>query len=80
VKNPKPSCRGSVSGVPCGTGMADGAWGWGGSMYQVVVVVVVGRCTHEMQGGEGDWAETPKLSRCGSVSALPCEASTGDGE
>jgi hypothetical protein len=79
VKNPKLSRRGSVSDAPCGTGMADGAWGWGGSIYQVVVVVV-GRCTREMRGGEGDWAETPKLSRCGSVSALPCKASTGDSE
>jgi hypothetical protein len=70
VKNQKPSRRGSVSGAPCGTGMGDGAWGWHGGTYQVVVVVVVGSCGCETRG-EGGLGEKPETE--------PCETAVADG-
>jgi hypothetical protein len=39
AKRPKPSRRGSISGAPCETAKGDGAEGWCGGAYEVVVVV-----------------------------------------
>jgi hypothetical protein len=58
VKNQKLSHRGSVSGAPCGMGMADGAWGWHGGMYQAVVVVGSCGCETQGEGGLGEKPET----------------------
>ena len=73
----KTSHRGSVSGVPCEMAMGDGAYGWGGGVYKVVVAM--GSCVHETRGRERVWAKNPKLSRRGSVSGAPCETAMRDG-
>jgi hypothetical protein len=39
VESPKPSRCGSVSVAPRETAMDDVAYGWGGGLYEVVVVV-----------------------------------------
>ena len=57
VKNPKLSRRGSVSGMPRGTGTGDVAWGWHSGAYEVMVVVG-GLCARKTRGGGGGWAET----------------------
>jgi hypothetical protein len=73
----KTSRRGSVSGVPCEMAMGDSAYGWGGGAYKVVVVM--GSCVCETQGGERVWAKNLKPSRRGSVSGVPCEMAMQDG-
>ena len=46
AKRPKPSRRGSISGALCETAKGDGAEGWCGGAYEVVVVVV-GLCARK---------------------------------
>jgi hypothetical protein len=58
VKTLKLSHHGSVLGAPCGMGVGDGAWGWYGGTYEVVVVV--GLCSRETRGGEGGLGEKPE--------------------
>jgi hypothetical protein len=73
----KTSRRGLVSGVPCEMAMGDSAYGWGGGVYKVVVAM--GSCVRETQGGEWVWAKKPKPSRRGSVSGALCETAMQDG-
>jgi hypothetical protein len=42
-------------------------------------VVVVGRCVHKHEAGEGVWAKKSKLSRCGSISGALYKTAKGDG-
>jgi hypothetical protein len=55
VKNPKPSHRGSVWGVPCETAIGDGrVWWWGGAVVKLVVVRL------EVRGEAGGLGQKPE--------------------
>ena len=51
AKNPKPSCRSSVSGAPCETAAGDDVEGWWNGVVVVVVVVWPSSWKHEARGG-----------------------------
>jgi hypothetical protein len=75
VKNPKPSSRCSVSGVPVET--IGGANGGGRGCVVNEVVVVVGMADQYCTRGLGIWDKNPKPSGGGSVSGAPVENDGG---
>jgi len=61
AKNPKLSCRSSVSGVPCETAAGNDAEGWWDGVVVVVVVVWLFGWKREARGGLGQKPETELL-------------------
>jgi hypothetical protein len=72
VKNPKPSCRGSVTGVPCKMAVGGGSGRW---WVRVKGKKVAGGL--RVRQCEARGVKNPKLSHRGSVTGVPRKTAVG---
>ena len=76
-QNPKLSCRGSVTGVPCETAVgSSGVRWWVGAKG---TETAGGLHVRKREVGGQGLGQNPKPSRRGSVTGVPCETAVGSG-
>ena len=75
-QNPKLSCRGSVTGVPCERAVGSGVRWW---VWAKGTETAGGLRVRKRKARVWSLGQNPKPSRRGSVTGVPCETAVGSG-